>query len=74
MNKKEKIIDKNISFSNCTNKYGTKMFMPKEIRVKPDTSTSILIDIKDSKKMTPQIPEKEDLNIIYKNAFYNRWR
>ena len=68
MNKNEEIIDKSISFSNRTNKYGTKMFMPKEIRVKPDTSTSILIDIKDTKKMTPQIPEKEDLNIIYKNA------
>ena len=33
MNKNEEIIDKSISFSNRTNKYGTKMFIPKEIKI-----------------------------------------
>lgn len=54
------------------------MFLPKEIKIKPDTSTSIIVDLKDSKKMLPLEPEKEDLNIIYKKAKVtdgkNKWK
>jgi acetyl esterase/lipase len=46
------------------------MFIPKEIISKPDTSTSIVVDWKNSKKISPQITEKEDLNIVYKNSIY----
>jgi len=70
MAKNSDTVDKSITFQNEANKYGAKMFEPKEIISKPDTSTSIVVDWKNSKKISPQITEKEDLNIVYKNSIY----
>ena len=61
-------IDKSIMFPGGANKYGAVMFKPKEIVTKPDTSTSIVVDWKNAKKMEPVTPEKEDLNIVYKSS------
>ena len=57
-------------FPRHENKYGVQMFFPKEIVVKPDTSTSIVVDWKNLKKLEETPPEKEDLNIVYKNSTY----
>ena len=70
MAKNPDTVDKSITFQNEANKYGAKMFDPKEIISKPDTSTSIVVDWKNSKKISPQVTEKEDLNIVYKNSIY----
>ena len=69
MSKNPEVIDKSIMFPGGADKYGAVMFDPKEIVTKPDTSTSIVVDWTNSKKMSPETPEKEDLNIIYKNTF-----
>ena len=61
-------IDKSISLPNRAGKYGATLFRPKEILTKPDTSTSIVVEWKNTKKLSPQVPVKEDLNIIYKNS------
>ena len=62
--------DKSIHFdsSKPVNKYGAKLFFAKEIKIRPDTSTSIVVDWINSKKMSSIPPEKEDKNIIYKNS------
>lgn len=65
---KKEVIDQSIMFQGGADKYGAVMFDPKEIIVKPDTSTSIVVDWKNSKKMESITPEKEDLNIVYKNS------
>ena len=65
---KPEVIDKSIMFPGGADKYGAIMFEPKEIVIKPDTSTSIVVDWKNLKKMDPITPEKEELNIIYKNS------
>ena len=62
------VIDKSIMFPGGADKYGAVMFEPKEIITKPDTSTSIVVDWKNSKKMESVTPEKEDLNIVYKSS------
>ena len=68
MDKNPQQIDKSITLPGAPVKYGARLFRPKEIIRKPDTSTSIVVDWKNSKKMSPQKPEKEDLNIIYKTT------
>ena len=68
MDKNQEKIDKSITFQGDKDKYGAVMFKSKEIVIKPDTSTSIVVDWKNLKKMIPQTPEKEDLNIIYKKS------
>jgi len=68
MAKNPQIIDKSIMFPGGADKYGAVMYDPKEIIAKPDTSTSIVVDWKNAKKMEPITPEKEDLGIIYKNS------
>ena len=68
MNKNSEQIDKSITLPRKVGKYGASLFMPKEIVIKPDTSTNIVVEWKNSKKLSAQIPEKEDLNIIYKNS------
>ena len=68
MSQKPEIVDKSIMLPVGIGKYGAKLFKPKEIVTKPDTSTSIVVDWKNSKKLEPVIPEKEDLNIIYKSS------
>ncbi len=64
--------DKSIQFdpTKPINKYGARLFFAKEIRTKPDTSTSIIVDWKNSKKMSPNPVKIEDKNIIYKNSIY----
>ena len=59
---------KSISLPNRVGKYGATLFRPKEIVTKPDTSTSIVVEWKNTKKLSPQVPVKEDLNIIHKNS------
>jgi acetyl esterase/lipase len=44
------------------------MFFPKEIKIKPDTSTSTVVNWKSSPKMSPQNVSKEELNIVYKKS------
>ena len=68
MNNKSQQIDKSISLPNRVGKYGATLFMPKKIIKKPETSTSIVVDWKNTKKLSPQVPVKEDLNITYKNS------
>ena len=68
MAKNPEIIDKSIMFPGGADKYGAVMYDPKEIVTKPDTSTSIVVDWKNAKKMEPITPEKEDLGIVYKNS------
>ena len=68
MAKNPEIIDKSIMFPGGADKYGAVMYDPKEIVTKPDTSTSIVVDWINSKKMSSIPPEKEDKNIIYKNS------
>ena len=68
MEKNPPQIDRSINLPGSVGKYGAKLFRPKEIVRKADISSSIEVDWKNSKKMSQQIPEKEDLNIIYKNA------
>ena len=63
-------IDKSISFQDNGQKYGAKMFFPKKIVTKPDTSTSIVVDWTNSQKMAPQTPVKEDLGIVYKSSTF----
>ena len=70
MSKNGEVIDNSITFPKYPNKYGAVMFNPKEIVTKPDTSTSIVVNWRDSKKMSPVTPEKEELNIVYKNSTF----
>ena len=51
-------------------KCGAQMFRPKEIKVKPDISTSIVVNWKNSEKMTRKTSEKEDLNLVYNTSVY----
>ena len=62
--------DKSISLPDKATKCGAKMFFPKEILTKPDTSTSIVVDWTNSQKMTPQTPVKEHLGIVYKSSTF----
>lgn len=62
--------DDSISFSDDELKCGAIMFTPKEILTKPDTSTSILVNWRNSTKMTEVTPDKEHLNIVYKTSTY----
>jgi acetyl esterase/lipase len=66
MSKNTEEDDNSITFPKYPNKYGALMFDPKEIVTKPDTSTSIVVNWRNSKKMSSITPEKEDLNIVYK--------
>ena len=68
MEKNPPQIDRSINLPGSVGKYGAKLFRPKEIIKKPDTSTSIEVEWKNTKKLSPQVPVKEDLNIIYKNS------
>ena len=68
MEKNPPQIDRSINLPGSVGKYGAKLFRPKEIVRKADISSSIEVDWKNSKKMSQQIPEKEDLNIIYKSS------
>lgn len=70
MAKEPEKIDKSIMFPGEADKYGAIMYEPKEIITKPDTSTSIVVDWKNAKKMESITPEKEDLGIIYKNSVF----
>ena len=70
MSKNTEVTDNSITFPKYPNKYGALMFDPKEIVTKPDTSTSIVVNWRNSKQMSPVTPEKEDLNIVYKNSTY----
>ena len=70
MEKNPPQIDRSINLPEAVDKYGAKLFRPKEIVKKNDVSTSIVVDWKNSQKMSPQIPEKEDLNIVYKSSTY----
>ena len=70
MSKNSEANDSSIIFPKYPNKYGVIMFEPKEIDTKPDTSTSIVVNWRDSKKMSPVTPEKEDLNIAYKSSVF----
>ena len=70
MSNNNEIKDSSITFIRKENKYGAKMFIPKEIITKPVTSTSIIVNWKDSKQMPPVTPEKEDLNIVYKSSTF----
>jgi len=70
MSKNTESNDSSITFPKYPNKYGVIMFEPKEIVTKPDTSTSIVVNWRDSKKMSPVTPEKEDLNIVYKSSVF----
>ena len=56
-------IDKSISLPNRIGKYGETLFRPKEIIKKPDTSTSIVVEWKNTKKLSPQVPVKEEYNL-----------
>ena len=70
MSKNSEVKDNSITFPKYPNKYGAIMFDPKEIVTKPDTSTSIVVNWRDSKQMSPVTPEKEDLNIVYKSSTF----
>ena len=70
MSKNTEVNDNSITFPKYPNKYGALMFDPKEIVTKPDTSTSIVVNWRNSKKMSPVTPEKEDLNIVYKSSTF----
>ena len=70
MSKNSEVKDNSITFPKYPNKYGAIMFDPKEIVTKPDTSTSIVVNWRDSKQMSPVTPEKEDLNIVYKRSTF----
>ena len=70
MSNNPEVKDKSITFERNPNKYGVIMFEPKEIVTKPDISTSIVVNWRDSKKMSPVTPEKEELNIVYKSSTY----
>ena len=70
MAKNPEIIDKSIMFPGGADKYGAVMYEPKEIITKPDTSTSIVVDWKNAKKLEPITPEKEDNGIIYKSSVF----
>ena len=63
MDKNPQQIDKSITLPGTPVKYGARLFRPKEIIRKPDTSTSIVVDWKNSKKMSPQKPEKDGARI-----------
>ena len=62
--------DKSITFDDRTLKCGAIMFRTKEITKKPDTSTSIVVNWRNSAKMKSITPEKEKLNFIYKSSTY----
>ena len=68
--KEEEPEDKSISLPDEATKCGAKMFSPKEIVIKPDTSTSIVVDWTNSQKMTSQTPVKEHLGIVYKSSTF----
>jgi acetyl esterase/lipase len=70
MSKNTEVNDNSITFPKYPNKYGALMFDPKEIVTKPDTSTSIVVNWRNSKHMSPITPEKEDLNIVYKSSTF----
>ena len=70
MSKNTEVTDNSITFPKYPNKYGALMFDPKEIVTKPDTSTSIVVNWRNSKQMSPVTPEKEDLNIVYKSSTF----
>ncbi len=46
-------IDKSISLPNRVGKYCATLFRPKEIVTKSDTSTSIVVEWKNTKKLSP---------------------
>ena len=62
--------DKSITFDDRKFKCGAIMFRTKEITKKPDTSTSIVVNWRNSAKMKSITPEKEKLNFIYKSSTY----
>ncbi len=64
--------DKSITFDKgSVNEYGTKMTLAKEIKVKADTSTSVVVDWKNEKVVeVPKITAKEEKAVVYKNALY----
>ena len=68
MNPKEKE-DKSIHIPDGPlNKYGARLFIPKYIKIKADTSTSKEVEWREDKKLERIKPEKEDINIIYKSS------
>ncbi len=64
--------DRSISFERgAINEYGTKMTLAKEIRVKADTSTSIVVDWRNEPVVTvPNVTAKEEKSVVYKKGFY----
>lgn len=65
-------VDKSIHFEKgAVSEYGTKMTLTKEIKVKADTSTSIVVDWRNEKPVTVgNLTAKEEQNVVYKKGFY----
>lgn len=62
--------DKSITFEKgAVNEYGTKMTLTKEIKVKADSSSSIVVDWKNEKTVeVPNVTAKEEKAVVYKKS------
>lgn len=62
--------DKSITFEKgAVNEYGTKMTLTKEIKVKADSSSSIVVDWKNEKMVeVPNVTAKEEKAVVYKKS------